>query len=165
VVAAVELALIYFGARLWRPRWIAAGAILAGLQVALTIGVPAAQARALVIFCGDGGAMILGTLLMCTFFSRPGTRFVRSGLRWGFLVIGAAAYVDSFATWWTARTNPDVIPFGEIEGVGLSDPSKLSEVYGWSDATIVHRFVTVGVVCGLAYAAIYGYVLWTNRRR
>ena len=27
-----------------------------------------------------------------------------------------------------------MIPFGEIEGVGLSDPSKLQDVYGWSDA-------------------------------
>jgi hypothetical protein len=76
--------------------------------------------------------MVLGTALMATFFCGRDTQVNKGGLRWGFLVIGSAGFVDAFGTWWAARTNVDAIPFGANEGVGLSDPSKLMDVYGWS---------------------------------
>ena len=79
-------------------------------------------------------------------------------------MIGAAAYVDTFATWWTARTDPSVIPFGEIEGVGLSDPSRLYETYGWSGKLIVERYVTVGVICAIVLRARVRVGVWSARR-
>ena len=88
-------------------------------------------AQLAIIFGGDGGAMVIGTLLILTFFAPEGSKFRHGALRWGLLVIGAAAFVDTASTWWRARTDLGVIPFGEIEGVGLSDPSKLAEA-GWS---------------------------------
>lgn len=108
-------------------------------------------------FGGDAGAMVLGTLLMLTFFVGPGSRLRAGGLRFGLLAIGAAGFVDAFATWWTARHDPSVIPFGEIEGVGLSDPSKLTEVFGWSQAQVVDRYVTLGTLCLLVLAVVW---LW-----
>ncbi len=106
--------------------------------------------------------MILGTLLMMAFFV---PKLAEHGLRWGLLVIGAAAFVDTFATWWSARSDPDVIPFGEIEGVGLSDPSKLSEVYGWSTSQLVHRYVTLGVACLIVLAGVYAWQVRSARAR
>jgi len=41
------------------------------------------------------------------------------------------------------------------EGVGLSDPSVLSDQYGWSASLLVHRYLALGCVCLLALACIY----------
>jgi len=160
VVLAVELGVVAYGwmrARLWITL---GGLALALLQFAGTRAeVDAAQAW--IIFGGDGGAMVIGTLLIASFFI-PKLR--EHGLRWGLLAIGAAAFVDTFATWWAARCDSDVIPFGEIEGVGQSDPSKLQEVYGWSTDQLVHRYVTLGVACLAALAAVYAWQVYVARR-
>jgi hypothetical protein len=80
-------------------------------------------------------------------------------------VIGSATIVDTFATWWSARSNPAAIPYGEIEGVGLSDPSKLERMYGWSQDDIVGRYVLVGCACLAIIAAVYAWGIYTIRRR
>lgn len=151
-----------WSARRW---WIAAaGAGLGVLMLAGTLELSRDRAQEAITFGGDAGAMVLGTLLMLTFFVGAESQLRTNQLRWGFLVIGAAALVDTFSTWWTARSNPDVIPFGEIEGVGLSDPSKLDEVYGWTTHQIVHRYVVVGVACCLVLAVAWAYFTYAARR-
>jgi hypothetical protein len=160
LVGALEAGLFVVG---WKRQQLAlavAGIALAALQF-YAMSSNAGDAQAAIAFGGDGGAMVLGTLLMASFFV---PKLSEHGLRWGLLAIGAAAFVDTFATWWSARNDRGVIPFGEIEGVGLSDPSKLQDVYGWSDATIVHRYVTLGIVCLLALAAVYAWQVWKARR-
>jgi hypothetical protein len=147
-----------------RNGWLAAGLGLAALQFVGTLGTSPRHAHEAITFGGDAGAMILGTLLMLTFFVGPESRLRTNQLRWGFLVIGAAALVDTFATWSAARTDPDVIPFGEIEGVGLSDPSKLDEVYGWTTHQIVHRHFAVGIACFVVLAAAWLYGTYAARR-
>ena len=68
-------------------------------------GQPAPRAR-MDDFGGDAGCMVLGTLLMGTLDARRGHVLARGWLRWGFLVIGAAAFCDAYATWWMrARTS------------------------------------------------------------
>jgi hypothetical protein len=47
------------------------------------------------------------------------------------------------------------IPFGEIEGVNLSDPSLLTEMYGWSATQLVDRDVRLGRVCLVALLVLY----------
>lgn len=161
LVLALEVAIIAYG---WRRAKLAialAGLALALLQFAVTRAA-VDDAQAWIIFGGDGGAMVIGTLLIMAFFV---PRLAEHGLRWGLLVIGAAAFVDTFATWWAARTDPDVIPFGEIEGVGQSDPSKLQEVYGWSTAQLVHRYVVLGMICLGALAALYAWNVYLARRQ
>jgi hypothetical protein len=49
------------------------------------------------------------------------------------------------------------LPFGEIEGVNLSDPSLLTEMYGWSVTQLVDRYVRLGTICLWALLALY---LW-----
>ena len=158
-VAAFEVGLVVYG---WKRARLAIALVGIALAIVQFVGTRASidDAQAWITFGGDGGAMVLGTLLMASFFV-PKLR--EHGLRWGLLAIGAAAFVDTFATWWSARTDPDVIPFGEIEGVGLSDPSKLQEVFGWSTNQLVHRYVSVGVGCMVALAAVYAWAVWAAR--
>jgi len=164
VLLAGEAALVYAGWITRRRALIAAGVVLALAQAAGTLGTGPHHAHAAITFGGDGGAMVLGTLLMLTFFAPADSRLVTNHLRWGFLVIGAAALVDTLSTWWAARSDSDAIPFGEIEGVGLSDPSKLAEDYGWTTEQIVHRYVVLGVACLLVLAAAWAYFTWSSRR-
>jgi hypothetical protein len=120
------------------------------------------RAQELMIFGGDAGCMVLGTLLMATLYVRRDHVLHRGWLRWGFLVIGAAAFCDAYATWWDARKNFDSIPFGENEGSGPSDPSRLVGEYGWAIGTMVHRYVVLGALC-LAVLGVF-YVLGLRRR-
>ncbi len=137
-------------------RWTA---VLATL-LALGLLLPQRKMEALIVFNGDGGAMILGTVLMLGIFLPDDSRLAQGGLRFGYLVLGAAAYTSTTAVWLSARRNPDVIPYGTIEGVGLSDPSKLVDQYGWSEAQLVRRYLLLAAVCFLVLL-----VVWIRRVR
>jgi hypothetical protein len=142
----------------WRARrWgvVAAAAALAVLQLVLTLGTKVERAQALILFFGDGGAMVLGTALVATFWVREGSYLHRTWLRWGFLFIGAFGFMDPFLVWWRARRDPDVIPFGELAGVGDTDPSRLADEHGWSIHLMITRYVTLGCVCLAVMAALY----------
>jgi hypothetical protein len=130
-----------------------AGVLLLQLFCTLLLKLPGAHA--LILFGGDAGCLVLGTLCMTTLYARPGTVFHRGALRYGFLVIGACSFADAFEQWWAARSDFDRIPFGENEGMGLSDPSKLTEVYGWTTSQLVGRYVALGCLCLVALAVVY----------
>ena len=139
------------------------GAAALVLQAMGTFYIRESTAQMLFAFGGDGMGMVLATALMCTFFFGKRTQLYKGWLRWGFLAIGAAAFTDMFATWWTGD-----IPFGEIEGVGLSDPMKLLEEHRWTEKEMVRRYVTVGVACLVALAAVYAWgvrAAWLNAKR
>lgn len=134
-----------------RPLWPVI-TVAAMFGVGLLLSSPARLA--FVTFAGDGGALLLGTLLMAAFLLPDGLRVTRGGLRWGYLVIGAGAYANVASEWfasWRDRTN---IAFGRIEGVGLSDASKLVDVYGWTDRRLVYSYVALSVVCALALMVV-----------
>lgn len=130
------------------------------LQAILTLGVKEDTAEMLYIFGGDGMGMILATLLMASFFFGKRTQLYKGSLRWGFVVIGAAAFVDMYATWVIARWNPEVIPFGTLDG-NLTDSSKLVEIYGWKIQTLMNRYLGLGIFCLLGLALVYA---WGVRR-
>jgi hypothetical protein len=165
VVLAIWVVLI---ARGWQTRRIHLAYIGIAIAIAQYLGrvsTSAVSAHEAITFGGDAGGMVLGACLMATFFARPTSQLRTNHLRWGFLVIGAAALVDTLGTWWQARSNPDVIPFGEIEGVGLSDPSKLQDVYGWTTDQLVHRYVVAGYVSLAALAVTWGFAVHHARAR
>jgi hypothetical protein len=149
----------YLGWRTERRALVVIAAVAVAAQALGTLAISATTANTAIIFGGDAGAMVLGTLLMMTFFAPPDHSFVTNQLRWGFVVIGAAAYVDVFATWLTRD-----IPFGLIEGVGESDPSRLVGDSGWSVGELVRRYDTVGVICGVALAVVYALGVRAARR-
>jgi hypothetical protein len=148
------------GASFWAFRserrrlgWTLAAVLI--VQLFCTLALSDARAKQLIVFMGDGGCLVLGTLLMLTVYAPEDSALKRGWLRWGFLIIGAAAFADAFAQWWASRTDFDRIPFGMNEGVGLSDPSVLSQTYGWSTDQIVGRYVALGCVCLLVLAVAY----------
>jgi hypothetical protein len=165
--ALVSAALIYALVRSWlagrRKTAVCAGAVLA-LQLGCTLLPDLRTATALIVFAGDGGCLVLGTLLMASVYAPAEGAIRRGWLRWGFLVIGAGAFADVFTQWWASRTDPDRIPFGMNEGVGLSDPSVLSDQHGWSASLLVHRYVALGCACLVALGCLYVAALWRSRR-
>lgn len=151
----------------WRGRsrlLLAAGAAGLGLQLLCTL-LPDGPRRALITFAGDGGALVLGAALVATIWSSPEGRLGRGALRWGFLVIGAAALVDVLRSWVIAWRDPGEIPFGEIEGVGLSDASKLVGEHGWAPAALSRSYVLLGLACLAALAVAYVVALGRARAR
>lgn len=154
IVAAVAALIGFAGFLAWQAgRWgwvLIAGAVLLLQLIALSL--PAGQ---LIVFFGDGGALVLATILMATFYAPRESPLRKNwGLRWGLLAIGALSFMHVFLTW----TGPlEDLPFGEIEGVNLSDPSLLTEMYGWPVLQMVDRYVRLGTLCLLALLALY---LW-----
>ncbi len=101
--------------------------------------------------------MVLATILMATFYApRESALYQSWGLRWGFLAIGALTFMYVFRSWSGPYEN---IPFGEIEGVNLSDPSLLTEMYGWSVIQLVDRYIRLAMVCLLALGVVYAWGL------
>jgi hypothetical protein len=168
VMVVLGLGNIALIARGWMTQrnWLAAiGIVLGTLQLLGTGMTSTGTAHIAITFGGDAGAMILGTLLVLCFFVPVGSRLRRGGLRWGLLAIGSAAFVDTAATWWSARSDQDVIPFGEIEGVGLSDPSKLVNVHGWSVSQLVDRYMLVVWICLAVIAVATAVAVRASARR
>jgi hypothetical protein len=141
----------------WRARmegervWMGVAIAVLVLQLALTVVLSPARAHVLITFCGDAGSMVFGAALMAAFFVPPGHKLHRDWLRWGFLVIGAASFADTFPGWWAARHDPGVIVFGEIEGRADTDPTVLVDS-GWTVVQMVSRYVAIGVLSLLALA-------------
>jgi hypothetical protein len=133
------------------------GAALLVVQGLGTFYIRETTAHALFSFGGDGVGMVIATALMATFFFGKRTQLYKGWLRWGFLAIGAAAFSDMFATWCKALSDTGAIPFGEIEGVGLSDSARLVEDWGWRASDMVRRYVTVGLACLAALALVYAW--------
>lgn len=150
----------------WRAeRWgqAALGGALAALALAGRF-VSEKTAQMLIVFGGDGMGMVIAAGLMTTFFYAKDTQLYRGGLRWGFLAIGAAAFVDILATWAAARRDHGKIPFGEQEGVGLSDATRLVDDFDWSTGMLTGRYLAVGTACLLALAAVYAWGMWKARQ-
>jgi hypothetical protein len=165
VVLLVAAALVAGAVRLWgqsRP-WSVALLALLPVQLYCSFGLGERQATAFIIWSGDGGCLVLGTLLMLSLYARKQSQIRVGWLRWGFLVIGAAAWADGFATWWAARTDRDAIPFGENEGRGLSDPTVLVFEKGFSIPGLVSSYIWAGALC-LAVLAV-AYVLGLRKLR
>ncbi len=106
-------------------------------------------------FGGDAGCLVIGSLLMATVYAPRESSLRRGWLHWGYLVIGATSFMDVFSEWWAARSDFERIAFGENEGVGLSDPSKLVDVYGWTETELVRRYTWLGLACLAALAVLY----------
>jgi hypothetical protein len=155
IVLFVTAAIVFGGFVAWKTEhwgWVcAAGAVLL-LQFTI---LSAHRDETLIVFGGDGGAMVLGTILMATFYAPRESALYRNwGLRWGLVAIGALAFMHVYCLW----SGPfEGIPFGEIEGVNLSDPSLLTQMYGWSAAQLIDRYLLLAKVC---FVVLFGLYVW-----
>lgn len=161
------------GAALARFGWRRGSRATVGLGSVWLVGTlaghlaPTSVQEPLFTFAGDAGAMVFGALVSCGFLVRSRLRLFQGGLRWGWLVIGAASWADAFRVWWASRTDFDAIPFGTEDG-WPSDPSRLVDEFGWDTRAMVHRFLAVGLVSlALASAAFVAAVVreQLSRRR
>jgi hypothetical protein len=152
IVLVLTGAILFGGFQAWKAQrwgWLFVAAAVLILQL-IVLSMPAG---ALIVFWGDGGAMVLATILMACFYApRENWLYKSWGLRWGLLGIGALSFMHVFRIW----TGPfEDIPFGEIEGVGPSDPSLLTEMYGWSVRQLVDRYVRLGTICLVLLGGLY----------
>jgi hypothetical protein len=152
IVLVLAAAIISGGFLAWKMQrwgWVCAAGALLIVQFAF-LNLPSGPA---IVFGGDSGAMVLATILMATFYAPRESRLYKSwGVRWGLLVIGAVAFMYVYHQWSGPYEN---IPFGEIEGVNLSDPSLLTEMYGWSVVQLVDRYLRLAMFCFAALSALY----------
>ncbi len=157
VIVAVTGAIGFGGFLAWKARrwgWVCAASAMLIVQL---IFLNAPSPGALIIFGGDGGALVLATILMAAFYApRESALYQSGGLRWGLLTIGALTFMHVFRSWTGPMEN---IPFGEIEGVNLSDPSLLTEMYGWSVLELVDRYIHLAMVCLGALGVVYAWGL------
>ena len=152
IVFGLTAAILFGGFVAWKAQrwgWVA----VAGAALILQLVVLCSPAESMIIFWGDGGAMVLATILMAAFYAPSESALRRNwGLRWGLLFIGALCFLHVFLLWTGPIAN---IPFGEIEGVGPSDPTLLTEMYGWSVTQLVDRYVRLGTICLVVLLALY----------
>ncbi len=156
VLAAVAWAM-YRGWQLESRVLLAAGGMILLLQAILTLGIAEDTATALIIFGGDGMGLVLAILLMGSFFFGKGTQLYKGSLRWGFVAIGAGAFVDINATWWLARRDPSEIPFTTRANGMESDALRLVNNYGWSEAALVNRHILACLACMALLALVYAW--------
>jgi hypothetical protein len=133
------------------PRWLLAmpaAALLAGILL------PFRHATTFIVFMGDGGALLYGTLLMLAAMLLPDeSRLSRGALRWGYLVIGAGAFMDAFLTWFRSWRDVAELPFGRSDSSGLSDALRLVDESGWSETGLIRAYLGLSIVCFAALAA------------
>ncbi len=153
IVLPLICAIVFGGYLAWKAQrwgWVcAAGAVL--LLELIIQGQTSLAQGALIVFGGDGGALVLGTILMATFYAPHESAFYKNwGMRWALLVFGALAFMHVYREWSTNN-----MPFGEIEGVNLSDPTLLTEYYGWTIQEMVGRYLLLARVCFAALFTLY----------
>jgi hypothetical protein len=153
--------MLYRGWQLESRALLAAGGLMLLLQAILTLGIKEHTARSLITFGGDGVGLVLAILLMGSFFFGKGTQLYKGSLRWGFVAIGAGAFVDINATWWLARRDPSEIPFTTRDNGMESDALKLVNEFGWSEAALVNRHILACLACMAVLALVYA---WGVRR-
>jgi hypothetical protein len=130
------------------------GLLLVGLLV------PFRHATTFIVFSGDGGALVLGTLLLLGAMLLPDeSRLSRGALRWGYLVIGAGAFMDVFVSWVKSWRDVAELPFGRNEGSGLSDASRLVDISGWSEQGLVRSYLGLGFSCLAVMAVVVAFRL------
>jgi hypothetical protein len=153
----------YFGFRLQRWFWVVVSAavlvifVLGNLQTEV-------HARLLFTFWGEGGAYILSTVLMLTFYARPDSHITKTQVRWGLLMLGAVAFWSVYLRWSGGFEN--IAQFLEdTDDRGLpSDMRVLNLVYGWSTFTLINRYRSLGRLCLVILAGAYAGGLLQVRR-
>jgi len=90
---------------------------------------------------GDAMGLIFATLLMVIFYLGKDTQLYKYSLRWGFLAIGAAAFMDIFAPWY----NKDISAICYGIRVNIHTHSfKMINVHLWQWDSLFTLHYTIG---------------------
>lgn len=144
----------YFAFRLQRWFWVAASAAVLALFVLGNLQTEA-HARLLFTFWGEGGAYVLSTALILSFYARAESSIARNQVRWGLLVLGALAFWSVYSRW--AGGFENIAQFLEdTDSRGIpSDMRVLTLVYGWTTYALIHSYRNLGHACLLALVGAY----------
>ncbi len=146
----------YFAFRLERWFWVGVSGIVVVLFVLGNLQTES-HAHLLFTFWGEGGAYVLSTILMLTFYARPDAPITRSQVRWGLLFLGAMAFWSVYSRWSGGFEN--IAQFLEdTDDRGIpSDMRVLNLIYGWTTYTLINNYRLLGHAClavlAVAYAA------------
>lgn len=147
----------------WRAQrmfWVVVSTTVLALTLVCTFVLGPGRAQQMIVFGGDAGCLVIGTAMMLTVYARDDSPVRRDHLRWALVVLGALAFMDAFHVW----SGPiEAIPFGANEN-GLSDPSVLSEMYGWSVLALQRRYLQVAWSCLAVLGAVYAVALASRER-
>lgn len=157
VLVAALAAAIYYAWQRERWFWVYCAGAALPLTLFGTFGLHELYAKQLIIFGGDGGCFVLGSVLMLTMYARADHPMRAERLRWACLAFGALAFMDARATWFG---DVSAIPFGEDDR-GFSDPSVLTELYGWSVPVLVGRYQQLAAACLAVLGCAWAIGLYT----
>ncbi|HVZ19307.1 MAG TPA: hypothetical protein VG897_19460 [Terriglobales bacterium] len=154
----------YFAFRLQRWFWVVVSAAVLGLFVLGNLQTES-HARLLFTFWGEGGAYVLSTVLMLTFYARPDSSIARNQVRWGLLILGAMAFWSVYTRWSGGFEN--IAQFLEdTDDRGIpSDMRVLTQIYGWSTFVLINRYRMLGHACLIVLAGAYTAGLVQIQRR
>lgn len=144
----------YFAFRLQRWFWVS---VSASVLVLFVLGnlQSESHARLLFLFWGEGGAYVLATVLMLTFYARAENPITRNQVRWGLLLLGAVAFWNVYSRWSGGFENiAQFLDDTDERGIP-SDMRVLTLEYGWSTYVLIHNYWTVGYACLLTLAGAY----------
>lgn len=153
-----------------RRRWgVAALALgLWGVQLALTFGLDRAEHRALLLWAGCAGELVLSALLAASFYARMRPRLRWDLARWLAFPVGVYVLLDQSLTWWSTRTDPDRIPWGGAFSTD-GDMDQLHTAFGWSEAAITRSYLRLAaaafVLLALVWATSTARAWWRTRDR
>jgi len=122
------------------------------------------QAQGLITFGGDAGSFVVATIMMATFYARPESAMVRKQVRWGLLLLGAIAFMDTYATW-AGGFEKIVSWIDDLDERGATDLAQLTQMYGWGIGEMQARFLRVAHLCFVALAAMYAAGIMQARQR
>lgn len=154
VVIGIGIVVYGYAAYRWaRWFWVVISALVLALLIAGNLQTDA-HSSLLISFWGEGGAYVLATICMMTFYSRPDSHIARQQVRWGLLIIGAIAFCFVYTHWSGGFENIANI-LEDTDERGPSDQRTLMLVYGWSVFKIVHSYWNLGYACLVALAGAY----------
>lgn len=148
--------LVFGGYVAWRAErwfWVVVSAAVFVLLIAGNMR-STFQAEGLIVFGGDAGSFVVATILMSTFYARPESAMYKKQLRWGLLLIGAIAFMHTYATW-SGGFEKIVGWIEDFDERGPTDLAQLTQLYGWEIGDMQARFLRVAHVCFFALAAMY----------
>lgn len=124
------------------------------LQLIGTLGLEKKLSRMVVVFSGEGLGMVIAVGLMATFFFGKSTQLYKGWLRWGFVCIGDAAFIDIFVPWIQALSDTTFVRLGEQEGTH-SDAYKMLYYHGWKMDELINTYVRLGTICSIVIGLFY----------
>jgi hypothetical protein len=116
-------------------------------------------------FGGIGGEFYLSALMIAGFYFQLPNYLRWDFWRYPFIVVGANTFWTAFSRWQQIQAGRESIPWGSLLfGESVGDMNSLSEVYNWSNRTIITTYNTLGNVCFIGLISLYIFFVIKHRR-